>query len=353
MKKTHHLFDVILLAVGLLVSAGTASAQSLYFPGEEWERIAPADVGWDQQKLTTAIDYAISQNSSGVVVLYGGKMMAERYQRIERPTLRYKTMLLGTTVDGRSIEDVASVQKSVTSILVGIAIEKELVKLTDPATQHLGLGWSAAKPSQERPIELKHLISMNSGLDSRLRFRTKPNTVWKYNTRAYSKSLGVIAAASKFSPNEFTRNWLTSPLGMKETKWVRRSFVRDDTVDANTWGLATTARDLARFGLLIQAQGQWNGKPILADREYLRSALSPSQDQKPQYGYLFWLNQHDDLIPSAPNDLVAGLGALGRKCYVVPSLNLVVTRLGGSPKEKGKRAFDQQFWRLLMKAAPR
>ena len=52
------------------------------------------------------------------------------------------------------------------------------------------------------------------------------------------------------------------------------------------------------------------------------------------------------MIPSAPADLVAALGALGRTCYVVPSLDLVVTRLGDQPS----RDFGEQFWRLLMAA---
>jgi hypothetical protein len=54
------------------------------------------------------------------------------------------------------------------------------------------------------------------------------------------------------------------------------------------------------------------------------------------------------MIPSAPDDLVAAQGALGRKCYIVPSMRLVVTRLGDDPGE----AFNETFWAKLMKAAP-
>jgi CubicO group peptidase (beta-lactamase class C family) len=54
------------------------------------------------------------------------------------------------------------------------------------------------------------------------------------------------------------------------------------------------------------------------------------------------------LAPAAPEDLYAAQGALGRKLYVVPSLDLVVVRLGDSPGD----AFNQRFWELLMAAAP-
>jgi hypothetical protein len=83
----------------------------------------------------------------------------------------------------------------------------------------------------------------------------------------------------------------------------------------------------------------------------------------PAYGYLWWLNGQTatlsgqrrvrgPLNSEAPTDLVAALGALGRKCYVVPSLGVVVTRLGDNPEVVGQTKFDVEFWSLLMKAAP-
>jgi len=76
---------------------------------------------------------------------------------------------------------------------------------------------------------------------------------------------------------------------------------------------------------------------------------------------LWWLNGHDGLrptgakagklAPSAPDDMVAALGALGRKVYVVRSLGLVVTRTGDNSDQKGEPGFDDAFWTVLMKAA--
>jgi len=79
----------------------------------------------------------------------------------------------------------------------------------------------------------------------------------------------------------------------------------------------------------------------------------------PSYGRLWWLNggayalrplagrSDGPLIPAAPADLVAALGALDRKLYVVPSLKLVVVRMGQAALDKD---FDQQLWLRLMKA---
>jgi hypothetical protein len=138
----------------------------------------------------------------------------------------------------------------------------------------------------------------------------------------------------------------------------------------NSWNckIATIAIRSAALVCLIATTA------IAADFDYpgqdwqQRSAAEAGWDQEktsqqlnPSYGYLWWLNGQSSAIrggrkvdgplnSSAPADLVAGLGALGRKCYVVPSLDLVVVRLGDNPEQSGQAQFDKEFWRLLMLA---
>jgi hypothetical protein len=83
---------------------------------------------------------------------------------------------------------------------------------------------------------------------------------------------------------------------------------------------------------------------------FVRSAANPA------YGRLWWLNGSDytvrpmigrgdgQLIPAAPIDLVAALGALDRRLYVVPSRKLVVVRTGAAANDP---TFDQQLWLRL------
>ena len=52
----------------------------------------------------------------------------------------------------------------------------------------------------------------------------------------------------------------------------------------------------------------------------------------------------------APREMFSANGALNRRCFVVPSMQLVVTRLGDNPRDG--QVFDRQFWRLLIEAAP-
>jgi CubicO group peptidase (beta-lactamase class C family) len=344
--------------IALLVSAAGLAAGPLYFPGEagDWERIELAAAGWDAAKLEAALDFARERRSSGVVILLDGKILVER--NWDRGSIQGGSGYGSRqTPDGRAIEDVASVQKSVTSTLMAVALTKKLVSLDDTVAKHLGSGWSKASPEQEQSITLRHLVTMTSGLSDELAFEAPAGSKWRYNTPAYQLTMRVLAAASGLTPNDLTEQWLTGRIGMRETRWIERPAM------PGLLGLASTARDLARFGLLIQAGGKWAGKTIIENPEYLRAMLDSSQQLNPAYGYLWWLNgrrvvraagqEEAALIPSAPKDLVAALGALGRKIYVVPSMGLVVTRIGANAQERGEPSFDDELWKRLMAAAPK
>jgi CubicO group peptidase (beta-lactamase class C family) len=359
------------LVASLLSAAATFAAQpaalltvKTEIPGDAWQYAEPSATGWDQDQLLKAVGFAMSRKSSGVVVVIGGRIIAEKFADVKLPTRRYAGMIHGKDKSAHAIEDVASCQKSIASVLVGIAQEKGLLKISDPVHQHLGEGWSNASAEQERQITIRHLISMNSGLDDRLRFVAPPNTKWKYNTNAYCLSLRAAAAAAKMTPNELTKKWLTGPLGMKDSRWIERKLPRIAPPETNRLGFATTTHDLARFGLLVLRQGQWGKTKVLSDRDYLKKSTRPSQQINPAYGYLWWVNGtkfvlrgvlrvKGPLNAEAPQDMFAALGALGRRCYVVPSLDLIVTRLGDAPNAFGKKNFDLEFWRLLLKAAPK
>jgi outer membrane protein assembly factor BamB len=360
MKQHSYFFAVTLLLV--FVNPGiraddVPAKHSLYFPPEQgsWETVQPGKVGWDAAKLKKVLDYAGANQSSGVVILHKGRIIAEQYFDIQRAkSAKYKGRILGRDEAGHAIEDVASAQKSVASILVGIAQQKGLLRIDDPVNKYLATGWSRATPQQENAITIRHLITMTSGLTDRGTFEAEPGTKWRYNTKAYAKSMDVLAAAANMDRHELTRQWLTGPLGMSDSNWVKRRSAEIQQI--NAYGFATTARDLARFGLMTLAGGTWGNKTILADKQYLKEATTSSQRMNPFYGYLWWVNS-DAITPekalrlgTAPKDMFSANGALNRRCFVVPSLQLVVTRLGDRPD--ANKDFDRQFWKLLAEALP-
>ena len=356
---------VALLAARLQVSP---RADSLYFPAGsgEWARVEPGAAGWDERALNAALEYAGSTNASGVVVLLDGRILAERRWPV-KTTERYGQMLAGRTARGDALEDVASAQKSVVAFLAGAAAGRRQLDLDAPVDRYLGKGWSKASTPAEAAITVRHLMSMTSGLSDSGDYQVPAGRAWRYNTGMYSRMVAILEKATGSDIETLTQNWLTTPVGMSDSKWVRRAWSAGNDA-ANAIGFVTSARDLARFGLLVLGKGSWNGKDLLGNAAYYSQMLQPSQTLNPSYGLLWWLNGQErvqrageaearpgSLIASAPRDLVAALGALDRKCYVVPSIGLVVTRLGaptaGSPTQESN--WDCQFWTLLMKAAPR
>ncbi len=359
MNKVNYLLMQAILCCAI---AHPAHAAEFYFPPatQAWESIAPAAAGWDEEKLSEALDIAGERKSSGVVILHNGRIMAERYWELPESEV-YSRYLQGRDDYGRAIEDVASAQKSVVAILAGQAQARGYLQLIDPVTEYLGEGWSQATPAQEQAITIKHLLSMNSGLNTDFSYAGPAGSRWLYNTPVYHVTMRVLMVATGMERNELTVNWISEPIGSQYTSWTLRHWANS----AIAVGLSTTARDLARFGLMIQAGGVWDEEDVLKDEEFLNEMLSSSQGLNPAYGYLWWLNGQDfslgtraqaprcegSLIPAAPADLIAMQGAGDRKLYLVPSLNLVVTRLGFSGSSPGS-SFNDVFWEALIAAAP-
>lgn len=332
---------------------GSMTEAELYFPpvaGDDWQTVTPEEAGWDAARLEEALDFAGGLNSTAVVVLHRGRILAERYWR---------------GWDRHRAAAIASCQKSITAILTGIAQHQGALRITDRVTDHLGRGWTRATPAQEEAITLRHLLTMTSGLDDRLAFEAAPGGRWYYNTPAYYRVKAVIEKATGASLAGYTRRVLWDRIGMQDSSWV------GELLDAPPGQQhRASVRDMARFGLLVLARGRWDGDMIVEDGAYLDDALSTSQDLNPAYGYLWWLNgkasyvlpgrnRRGDgaLIDAAPADLVAALGAGDKKIYVVPSLQLVVARHGDAAGETinleaTRSSFDNEWWARLMSAAP-
>ena len=124
-------------------------------------------------------------------------------------------------------------------------------------------GWSRAAPAQEAKITVRNLMEMNSGLKEDLAYEADPDMKFFYNTPAYAIMKPVLEGASKKSLDDLTREWLTAPVGMKDTSWRKRPGVRSDV--GNPTGLVTTPRDIARMGQLVLDSGKSaDGKRVIS-----------------------------------------------------------------------------------------
>jgi CubicO group peptidase (beta-lactamase class C family) len=198
---------------------------------------------------------------------------------------------------------------------------------------------------------------MNSGLRENLTFERPPDTAFFYNTPAYAVVLRVLEGAAKHSLDDLTRQWLTVPLGMADTSWRMRP---NATAGPNARGLVTTPRDIAKIGQLVLDGGRAPDGTVVVSRAQM-DAMFVRTATNPAYGRLWWLNGGEwwvasaanarrtegALIPAAPPDTVAAMGAMDRKLFVVPSLKLIVVRTGPAAPD---RDVNQQLWLRIAKA---
>ena len=174
-----------------------------------------------------------------------------------------------------SLEHVRSVTKSVMTTLIGIAIDKEIIKsVNDPITKYLG---NDAKGKEE--VTIKHLMAMTSGIawnevmgnmeidqwinsKSPLKYvlnkelENAPGTSWKYSTGIIHLLSVILSEASGMSTLEFANTYLFHPLGITKVKW---QLLNDGYYHGGS-RLQLKPRDMLKFGRLYLNKGTFNGK---------------------------------------------------------------------------------------------
>jgi CubicO group peptidase (beta-lactamase class C family) len=342
-----------LLSIFLLVFSSSSFAQTLYFPpltGNNWDTLSNQELGWCNDSLQSLIDYVGDNNSKAFIILKDGKIALEKY---------YGTF----TKD--SLWFWASAGKSLTSFLVGLAQEEGLLSIDDLSSNYLGAGWTSCTPEQESLIRVRNQLSMTSGLnddfvnpdctsDSCLEYLADAGSRWAYHNAPYTLLDGVISGASGITLNQFYNTRVRNRIGMGTSAFI-------PTGDNNV--MYSTARAMARFGLMILNRGVWNQDTLMHDTDYFDAMLNSSQSLNPSYGYLWWLNGKSSfllpgsqisfpgwLLPEAPADLVSGVGKFCQYVNVVPSMNLVLVRMGMDPNGVGSlvpTVLNNEIWRRL------
>jgi CubicO group peptidase (beta-lactamase class C family) len=322
---------------------------------------APPASGWNTAALDELAAYVQSQSATGLLIVQDRNVVYEHNWPLPTEAATFAANYThGTDAHGALQEDVASAQKSFIAILAGVAFDKKLLDISKPVSAYIGPGWSKASPEQEKLITVRHLLEMSSGLTESLAYEASAGTKFFYNTPAYAFMKPVLEHAAGKKLDDLTRRWLTEPVGMSDTLWRQRPAGLPAV--GNPTGLYTTPRDMAKLGQLVLDKGKAaDGKRVISEAQL--AALFERSSTNPAYGRLWWLNgsaytlrpgglrTETPLIPAAPADLVAALGAQDRKIYIVPSRKLVVVRTGRAAPD-GSVDFNQQIWLRLMKAAP-
>ncbi|WP_340114086.1 serine hydrolase domain-containing protein [Maribellus mangrovi] len=329
----------------------------LYFPpltSDEWATTAPEELDWNTDSLEALYTFLSEHGTRAFLILKDGKIVAEKY---------WGQNILNTgEFTAESSWYWASAGKTLSAFLIGVAQQDGLLSINDKASDYLGEGWTSMSREKEDLITIRHQLTMTSGLDYTvddtyciepecLQYKTDAGQQWYYHNAPYTLLKDVIANAAGMSSNLYTDQVLEAPTGMSGT-WIYNGV-------NNVY--YSVPRDMARFGLVILNKGTWDETEILSDQNYFTDMTTTSQNINPAYGYLWWLNGTSKIMmpgvtiplntsisPDAPDDLIVAAGKNGQYLDVIPSLNLIVVRMGEAPDDAlVPIIFHNQMWQKL------
>ena len=231
-----------------------------------------------------------------------------------------------------------SAAKSLTATFVGVAQDEGYIDINNKTSDYLGANWSQLTSGQQDSVTVKHHLSMSTGLTDNVNnpiawictlpacmtYTADPGTRWAYHQGAFMLLQEMISKNTGMTFKEYCKIKVADKIGM-EGNWT--SPLGLNVYNSNT-------RGMARFGLLALNKGSWSGN-VVVNETYFNEMITPSQDLNKSYGYLWWLNGKEShmgtnsqeiksgaLIPNAPEDLFAALGANDEEFENLEHLNL-------------------------------
>ncbi len=282
------------------------------------------------------IDPKKPANTLGVVVLYDGQIVGEKYAE----GFDQHSKLMGW-----------SMTKSITNALIGILMKDGKLKIEEPAPV------SEWKDDDRKQITLNNLLQASSGLEwsesyfvptsdfhnmfiksddkgeyaANRKLKFPPNTVFQYSSGSsniLSRMIRQQLGDSAYHAFPYER--LFYKIGMNNT------ILEPDasgTFVGSSYCYAT-GRDWARFGLLYLNDGVWNNERILPEGWVKYTTTTNTTSEIGEYGAQWWLNVGSKTnpalrkYPELPTDAYWADGFEEQYVMVIPSKKLVIARLG-------------------------
>jgi CubicO group peptidase (beta-lactamase class C family) len=350
---------LIALALGLTTAwaacaprASTTRAEvvavSSVFPGGSWEKIEqPEQVGWSRAGLDNVRAKLSTLPSTGFIAIVGGRQLMEYG-------------------DVRAISYLASVRKSVLSMLMGNYVAQGKIKL-DKTLADLGIDDVGGLTAREKEATVLDLLTARSGVyhpasnagddlaSAPPRGSQKHGAYYLYNNWDFNALGAVFEKETGRNIYDALETDIARPIGMED--FARSNQVKSgDTTQSRflAYHMFLSTRDMARIGYLMLREGNWAGKQIVP-RDWVRRSTRPftrvtemnpprRRDGPFGYGYLWWVWDGPDATGPYEGGFT-GLGAVGQHITVLPKLDLVVahkTRPGGTGSVS-----HQQFLEVL------
>ena len=326
-----------------------------------WTRVAPADVGMDIAKLQLAQQYAEQAGGAGLISRRG--RLVHSWGNIDE---RFRSQ---------------STTKSVGGIALGFAIDDGRVQLADLASTHLqSIGVDPSPPPNNDPaqlatITLLQLATHTAGFVKDGGYGalvSTPGTKWSYSDGGLNWLADVLTEVFAQDLNAVITARVWANLGLNngdvsntdDVEW--RSNLQRPTPPLGSIavphrelasGMSMNANAMARVGLLFLRNGVWSNGRIVSEAfvntvktPLPQTALTTNDDPTnypgatTNYGVLWWTNAQG-LLPNVPRDAYWAWGQWDSLIVVIPSLDLVIARIGPDhPDAAGSRVFGEFGW---------
>ncbi|WP_260702852.1 serine hydrolase domain-containing protein [Edaphobacter flagellatus] len=304
------------------------------------------------QTLYKEMELEPHHDLKGIVVVRDGKLISEHYFNGD---------------SAATLHDIRSATKSITSLLMGIAIAKNIRSVNDPIAFYLH-----DLPHDKKEIRIQDLLTMRSGLDANDEDPSTPGNEDKLDDStdwiktAYAVPVvrppgemylycslnaflagAIVENATGQSLDSFAKQNLFAPLGIHEFRW-RHVPVNRTTGQGN---LEITARDAAAIGELVLNNGIVGDHRVLSHDWIANSlaslvSISQSDSYADSYGYMWYTKAESIKGSKITVHFASGNG--GNKIYIVPSLHMVVAITSSAyGKPWGQRRSQSILLRLL------
>ena len=291
----------------------------------------------------TLAEHMTSLHVGGLLVVHKGNIVYEKYG-------------LKNDEDTRWIA--FSVAKSVTSLLIGAAIQDGYIKsVSDPVTDYL----PRLRGSAYEDVTLENVLQMASGVDwnedyfdpesdvskagganalelfnhlNTLKVNAKPGKVFNYSTGDTNLVGAILRAAIGNNESAYLEQKIWQPFGMESDA----SWLIDETYGVETGGCRLNARlrEYARIGLFaIKDHVLADGTRVLPEG-WMRASTTPSESFE-GYGYLWWLR---------PDGSYAAQGIFGQMIYINPMTETIIVTHSAWPKAVGE-TFGKHRWAMV------
>jgi len=357
----------LLLALGFPGCSDSVGSEPVSYPappdtGDGWATASPSDVGMDPAPLIALRD-AIRAHPShflhSVLVVRDGRLVFEEYfdgqqfDLVEGSPWDYEPVSFGIN----TLQYQGSVSKSITSALVGIAVDQGLISDLDTPLFSFFPDYQNLSTPEKEDITIAHLLTMQAGWpwydddidgegsDEVLMFQHEdpirfilerpleraPGSYMEYHSGSAVLLGEIVSRVSGMSMADFGSQFLFQPLGIDQSVWA--DCRNAPGVAFAGGGLYLRPRDMAKIGQLFLQGGSWEGTQIIssewADRSVQTVVVSQSQSAdhylRTGYGYLWWTGRFDGGLDAF---LAKGWG--GQFIVVIPGLDLVTVVTGGN-----------------------